>query len=124
MYLRYGTKPMSKAFTLRNRLSIALKTRLIVAGLIFAIIGWFLLGVVVYARLLGGDISGIEEFAGSSGFIWGLRIVIIITLITLLKQNTWLNKAWQNGRIKRYVYAFWIVGLLGWLTGFVDLILS
>ncbi len=115
---------MSKAFTLRNRLSIALKTRLIVAGLIFAIIGWFLLGVVVYARLLGGDISGIEEFAGSSGFIWGLRIVIIITLITLLKQNTWLNKAWQNGRIKRYVYAFWIVGLLGWLTGFVDLILS
>ena len=114
---------MSKGVGLKSQLRAALKTRLIVASLVFAIIGWCLLGVVIFARIFGGDLSGIEKFVGSPSFVWGLRIVIIIVLITLLRQNAWLDKAWHNEKVRQCVYTSWIAGLLGWLVGFIDLIL-
>ncbi len=43
-----------------RRFKMTLKIRLVITGLIFAVVGWFLLGVMLFGRL------GIEEFLQST----------------------------------------------------------
>ena len=93
-----------------------------IAGLIFAVVGWFLLGVMLFGRFFEKELLEIEEFVQSTAFTWGLRILILGALIILIRKNEWLTKAMKNKKIKVSLYIFYGVGFIGWLWGITDLL--
>jgi len=46
----------------KNRFKKTFKARLVIAGLIFAAVGWFLLGVMFFGRFFEEELLEIEEF--------------------------------------------------------------
>ncbi len=95
---------------------MTLKIRLVIIGLIFAVVGWFLLGVMLLGRL------AIEEFLQSTALTWSFRILIIGVTIILVIKREWLTRALRNGRFKLGLYIFYGIGFIGWLWGITDLI--
>ena len=106
----------------KNRFKKTFKARLVIAGLIFAVVGWFLLGVMLFERFFEEGLLEIEEFVQSTAFTWGLRILILGVVIILIRKNKWLTKALQNKKIKVSLYIFYGVGFIGWLWGVIDLL--
>ena len=106
----------------KNRFKKTFKARLVIAGLIFAVVGWFLLGVMLFERFFEEGLLEIEEFVQSTAFTWGLRILILGAVIILIRKNKWLTKALQNKKIKVSLYIFYGVGFIGWLWGVIDLL--
>ena len=106
----------------KNRFKKTFKARLVIAGLIFAVVGWFLLGVMLFGRFFEEELLEIEEFVQSTAFTWGLRILILGAVIILIRKNEWLTKAMQNMKIKVSLYIFYGVGFIGWLWGITDLL--
>ena len=99
-----------------RRFRMTFKIRLVIIGLILAVAGWFLLGVILFGR------SGIEEFLQSTALTWSFRILIIGVAIILVIKREWLTRAIQNGRFKLGLYIFYGIGFIGWLWGITDLI--
>jgi hypothetical protein len=85
-------------------------------GLILAVAGWFLLGVVVF----GG--FGVREFLQSTVLIWSFRVLIIVVAIILVIKREWLTKTLQEKKVKISLYTFYGIGLIGWLLGITDLL--
>ena len=106
----------------KNRFKKTFKARLVIAGLIFAVVGWLLLGVMFIGRFFEEELLEIEEFVQSTAFTWGLRILILGAVIILIRKNKWLTKALQNKKIKVSLYIFYGVGFIGWLWGVIDLL--
>jgi len=106
----------------KNRFKKTFKARLVIAGLIFAVVGWLLLGVMFFGRFFEEELLEIEEFVQSTAFTWGLRILILGAIIILIRKNEWLTKAMQNKKIKVSFYIFYGVGFVGWLWGITDLL--
>jgi len=100
----------------KSRIRMTLKIRLVIIGLIFAVVGWFLLGVMLFGRL------GIEGFLQSTVLTWSFRILIIGVAIILVLKREWLTRALQNRKFKLGLYIFYGVGFIGWLWGVMDLI--
>jgi len=92
------------------------KIRLVIIGLILAVAGWFLLGVILFGRL------GIEEFLQSTTLTWSFRILIVGVTIVLVWKNNWLAKTWQDSTFKVSLYIFYGAGFIGWLWGIIDLL--
>ena len=92
------------------------KITLVIIGLILAVAGWFLLGVILFGR------SGIEEFLQSTALTWSFRILIIGVAIILLIKREWLTRALEDKRFQRILYIFYGVGFIGWLWGIIDLL--
>ena len=98
----------------KSRFKMTLKIRLAIMGLIFAVVGWFLLGVILFGRL------GIEEFLQSTALAWSFRILIIGVAIILVIKREWLTKTLQERKSKVVQYIFYGVGLNGWILGIND----
>ena len=92
------------------------KIRLVIIGLILAVAGWFLLGVMLLGRL------GIEEFLQSTTLTWSYRILIIGVAIILFIKREWLTRALEDRKFKISLYTFYGVGFIGWLWGIIDLL--
>ena len=92
------------------------KIRLVIIGLILAVAGWFLLGVMLLGRL------GIEEFLQSTTLTWSFRILIIGVAIILFIKREWLARAFEDRRFKGILYIFYGIGFTGWLWGIIDLL--
>ena len=111
------TNPMNrKEIDWKSRFRMTLKIRLVIIGLILAVVGWFLLGVILFGRL------GIEEFLQSTALTWGFRILLIGVAIVLVWKVDWLAKTLQNRKFKASLYIFYGVGFIGWLWGIIDLL--
>jgi len=95
---------------------MTLKIRLVIMGLILAVAGWFLLGVMLFGRLR------IEEFLQSTTLTWSFRILIIGVAIILFIKREWLSKTLQERKSKVVLYIFYGVGFIGWLWGIIDLL--
>jgi len=95
---------------------MTLKIRLVIMGLILAVAGWFLLGVMLFGRLR------IEEFLQSTTLTWSFRILIIGVSIILVIKRGWLAKTLQERKSKVVLYIFYGVGFIGWLWGIIDLL--
>jgi hypothetical protein len=78
-----------------------LKTRLVIAGCIFAIVGWFLLTVLLLERFFEfeEELTQIEEVIKSSAFQWSLRAFIVAIIVLLIRKNEWLDRLLQNKRL-------------------------
>jgi len=100
----------------KSRFKLTLKIRLVIIGLILAVAGWFLLGVVVFGGL------GTKEFLQSTALTWSFRILIIGVAIILVVQRGWLTKALQERKYKVVIYVFYSIGFIGWLWGIIDLL--
>ena len=100
----------------KSRFKMTFKIRLVIMGLILAVTGWFLLGVLLFGRL------GIKEFLQSTAPVWSFRIVIIVDAIVLVYKMKWLAKALQDRKFKAYLYIFCGVGFIGWFWGITDLL--
>ncbi len=92
------------------------KLRLVIIGLILAVAGWFLLGVI----LLGG--LGTEEFLQSTALTWSFRILVIGAAIILVIYRGWLTKTLQERKYQVGLNIFYGVGFIGWLWGIIDLL--
>ena len=106
----------------KSRFKKIFKARLVIAGLIFTVVGWFLLGVMLFGRFFEEELLEIEKFIQSTAFTWGLRILILGAVIILIRKNEWLTKALQNKKLKLSLYIFYGVGFIGWLWGIIDLL--
>ncbi|MFC1951874.1 hypothetical protein ACFLYI_02385 [Chloroflexota bacterium] len=106
----------------KSRFKKTFKARLVIAGLIFAVVGWFLLGVMLLGRFFEEELLEIEEFVQSTAFTWGLRTSILGAVIILIRKNERLTKVLQNKRIRLSLYIFYGVGFIGWLWGIIDLL--
>ena len=106
----------------KSRFRRAFNARLVIAGLIFALTGWFLLGVMLFGRFFEEELLEIEEFIQSTAFTWSLRILMLGVVIILIRKNEWLTKAMQNKKIKVSFYIFYGVGFVGWLWWITDLL--
>ena len=95
---------------------MTLKIRLVIIGLIFAVVGWFLLGVMLLGRL------AIEEFLQSTALTWSFRILIIGAAIILVIKREWLTRALEDSTFKVSLYIFYSIGFIGWLWGIIDLL--
>ena len=95
---------------------MTLKIRLVIIGLILAVAGWFLLGVMLFGRL------GIEEFLQTTTLAWSFRILIIGTALILFIKREWLTRALEDRRFKGILYIFYGVGFIVWLWGITDLL--
>ena len=100
----------------KSRFKLTLKIRFVIMGLILAVVGWFLLGVI----LLGG--LGIKEFLQSTALTWSFRILVIGAAIILVIYRGWLTKALQERKYKVGLSIFYCIGFLGWLWGITDLL--
>lgn len=98
------------------------KTRLVVAGFIFAIVGWFLLAVLLFGRFFEEELIQIERFVESPAFQWGLRAFILAIIIALIRKNEWLDRSMQNKRFRMTLYIFYGIGAVGWIWGIIDLL--
>jgi len=87
-----------------------------IMGLIFAVVGWLLLGVILFGRL------GIEDFLQSTALTWSFRILIIGAAIILFIKREWLTRALEDRKFKISLYTFYGVGFVGWLWGITDLL--
>jgi len=109
-------KTNRKEIDWKSRFKMTFKIRLVIIGLILAVAGWFLLGVILVGRL------GIEEFLQSTALAWSFRILIIGAAIILVIKREWLTKALQDRRFKVSLSIFYGVGFIGWLWGIMDLL--
>ena len=100
----------------KSRVKLTLKIRLVIIGLILAVAGWFLLGVVVFGGL------GTKEFLQSITLTWSFRILVIGTALIFIWKNEWLTKALQERKYKVVLYTFYGIGFIGWLWGITDLL--
>ncbi len=117
------TNPMNKKeIDWKSRFKKLFKTKLVVVGFIFAIVGWFLLGVLLFGRFFEEELLEIEKFVQSTAFAWGFRILILGAVIILIRKNEWLTKALQNQRIKVSLYIFYGIGFIGWLMEIINLL--
>ena len=91
------------------------RIRLVIIGLILAVIGWFLLAVML-GRL------GIEGFLQSTALTWSFRILLIGVGIVLIAKIKWLAKALQDRKVIVSLYIFYGIGFIGWLWGISDLL--
>ena len=65
----------------KSRFKKTFKARLVIAGLIFAVVGWFLLGVMLFGKIFEEELLEIEKVVKSTAFTWGLRILILGAII-------------------------------------------
>jgi len=114
--------PLQMNIDWKSRFRKTFKTRLVIIGLIIAIAGWFLLGVMLFGRFFEEGLSGIEEFVQSNALRWGFRILVVGAAIVLIIKFEWLAKALRNKRFKVCLYMFYGVGFIGWLWGIIDLL--
>ena len=100
----------------KSRFELTLKIRLVIIGLILAVTGWFLLGVLLFVGL------GTKEFLQSTALTWSFRILVIGVAIILVIQRGWLAKALRERKYRVVLYVFYGIGLIGWLWGIIDLL--
>lgn len=100
-------------------------SRLKAAGLILALVGWFLLFAVLFENRFATQLLEIEKFVDSNSFKWGLRIFVLGLLIVLIK--------WQNKIDETFIRHKWLrviknviilVGAIGWITGLGSLLIK
>lgn len=99
-----------------------LKTRLIITGFIFALVGWFLLVVMLFEQFLEDELLQIEKFLKTQGFVWGLRAFVLLVLVILIRKNEWLGRLLQNRIFKVTFYSFCGIGAIGWIWGLLNLL--
>ena len=99
-----------------------LKTRCMIAGFIFAVVGWFLLAVLLFGSFYEEELLRIEVFVKSLVFQWSLRAVIVVVIIVLFRKNEWLDRLMGNVKLKIALYVFCGIGGVGWVWGIIDLI--
>ena len=92
------------------------KLTFVIIGLIFAVAGWFLLGIMLVGRV------GIVEFLQSATLTWSFRILIIAVPIILVIKREWLARALEDRMYKIIIYAFYGIGFIGWLWVITDLL--
>ena len=92
------------------------KTAFVIMGLILAVPGRFLLGVMLVGRV------GIEGFLQSAALIWGFRILIVGFAIILAIKREWLTRVFHGKRSRMILLTFYGVGFIGWLWGIIDLL--
>ena len=73
---------------------MTLKIRLVIIGLIFAVVGWFLLGVMLLGRL------AIEEFLQSTALTWSFRILIIGVAVSLVKKENGCPRLYKKESLR------------------------
>ena len=106
----------------KSRLKTTLKARIIVIGFIFAMVGWFLLGVLLFGRFFEDELLEIEELVQSDTFLWGFRAFILGAAVISVWKSQWLTRAWQQRKLRYSLYIVYGIGFIGWLSGIIDLI--
>jgi hypothetical protein len=99
-----------------------IKTRLLIACLIFAMVGWFLLAIMAFEDMLEDQLTQVEIFIESPGFTWGLRAFILLSIILLIRKNELFDRLVQNRTFKIAFYIFLGIGATGWIWGLLSLI--
>ena len=106
----------------KNRSKRTLRAKLIIVSLILALVGWFLLGVLLVGRFYEPELLEIERPVESSAFVWRFRGVIIAFSIFLVWKHEWLALAWQKQGFRYSFYVIFGIGVVGWVMGIIDLI--
>ena len=106
----------------KSRFKKTLKVRLLILSLMLAVVGWFLLWVVLFGRFFEEELVGIERLIQSNSFLWSLRVLIIATAIILIWKFDWLGRAIKKRKFRYSLYIVYGIGLIGWLSGIFDLI--
>ncbi|BDZ67870.1 hypothetical protein [Methanobacterium ferruginis] len=99
------------------------KTKLYIASFILALVGWFILFVYLFGQYFEKELLALEGTINSPFFTWGLRIVIIASIILLIKGKKRIQKFFINKSIRWGIYIIYIIGALGWLAWFLSLFL-
>jgi|APSaa5957512622_1039677.scaffolds.fasta_scaffold70976_2 hypothetical protein len=94
-------------------------TKLQIASFILSLVGWFLLFIFIFGRFFEQQLLALENIVESKVFIWGLRIFIILLVVSLLKAKKFVQKAKENKRIRIILKIILIGGAIGWLWWFV-----
>jgi hypothetical protein len=88
------------------------------AGFVFALVGWFMLVVVTLESLFHKDLTNLEEFTETGTFILGIKVFVVLLLITLMIGRKWINRLLKdNNWLKIVLKIIFIVGAIGWIIG-------
>lgn len=105
----------------KERFKVTLRARLIIISCILALVGWFLLGVVLFGRYYAEELLEIERLIQSTTFLWSFRIAIIAFTAILIWKYRWLDRAWAQTSFRYSLYFFSGIGLIGWVAGLSSL---
>ena len=106
----------------KSRYRKTLKARLMLIGMILGLVGWFLLGVVLFGGFFEEELLEIERVLETPSFAWSFRAVIIAFTALLIWKHRWLARAWEQRWFRNIIYIYYAVGLIGWIAGLADLI--
>jgi hypothetical protein len=107
---------------LKDRFKLTLKARLIIIGSILAMVGWFLVGVLLFGGFFEEELLEIERVVESTVFVWTFRVVIIAFTALLVWKSEWLARMWERPSFRRVFYVYIGVGIIGWIAGIISLI--
>ncbi len=98
--------------------------RMKIIGLIFALVGWVMLIGTILERVFAKDLSRVELFFESGIFKWGIKIGVILLLITLIKgQNKLYQILNKHGWLMIILKTVIVVGVIGWIVGLGGLVI-
>ncbi len=96
--------------------------RLKIALYILNLVGWFLL-IVVPLEIFGYNLVKLENFIKSPVFSWGLKIIILLIFIFLIKGQKVINIiAVKHRWLELVLKVIFGIGIIGWIIGLFSLI--
>lgn len=99
------------------------KTRLLIAGFVLALVGWFILWVEFFGKYYEDELLELEKIVQTSTFTWSLRVAVLAMLLLLVLNNKWLAALWQKKPFRYTILLIYAVGLTGWLTWLIGFII-
>ena len=99
-------------------------TRLKISGFILALVGWLMIVTVILEKAYGQDLSALEDFIKTDTVKWGIKILVIILLIVLIKGQAGINHLLERYKALRITFKTVLVGgVIGWALGLGSLLI-
>lgn len=99
------------------------KTRLYIASFILALVGWFILFVILFGQFFENELLTLEKTMKTPYFLWGFRISILALFILIIKGKRRIKMFFINKSVKWTIYIVYAIGALGWLAWILSLLL-
>ena len=99
------------------------KTRLLIAGFIMSLVGWFILWVTLFGQFFTNELLALENVVQTSAFTWSLRLAVLAFVMLMLVNNKLLTRMWGKKLFRYAMYLIFAVGLIGWLIWLIGVIM-
>ena len=100
-------------------------TRLKISGFILALVGWLMIVTVILEKAYGQDLSALEGFIKTGAVKWGIKILVIVLLIILIKGQVGINHVLDRYKALRVTLKTVLIGgAVGWALGLGSLIIK